>query len=52
MLFETTTRIYIVAFIHPEQDAAAKLVDEEQLLQRLGQQNYTARLERLRNHRM
>jgi len=52
MLFETTTRIYIVGFIHPEQDAAAKLVDEEQLLQRLGQQNYTARLERLRNNKM
>ncbi len=52
MLFETITRIYIVGFIHPEQDAVAKLVDEEQLLKRLGQQDYTARLERQRNNRM
>jgi len=48
LLCETTTRIYIVGFIHPDQDAAAKLVDQEQLLQRLGQQDYTARLERQR----
>lgn len=48
MLFETATRIYIVGIIHPEQDAAAKLVDEEQLLKGLGQQDYTTRLERLR----
>jgi len=41
-----------VGFIHSEQDAAAKLVDEEQLLKRLGQQDYTARLERQRNNRM
>ncbi len=51
MLFETPTRIYIVGFIHPEQDAVTKLVDEEQLLQRLGQRDYTARLERLRKQR-
>ena len=48
MLFETSTHIYIVGFIHPEQDAAAKLVDEEKLLQLLGQQNYTTRLEKQR----
>lgn len=48
MLFETATHIYIVGIIHPEQDAAATLVDEEQLLKRLGQQDYTTRLERLR----
>jgi hypothetical protein len=48
MLFETKTHIYIVGFLRPEQDAVAKLVDEEQLLKQLGKQQYAARLKRHR----
>jgi len=48
MLFETKTHIYIVGFLHPEQDAVAKLVDEELLVKRLGKHQYAARLKRQR----
>jgi hypothetical protein len=49
MLFETNTHIYIVGFLHPEQDAVPKLVDEEQLVKRLGKHQYAARLKRQRD---
>ena len=49
MLFETNTHIYIVGFLHPEQDAVPKLVDEEQLVKRLGKHQYATRLKRQRD---
>jgi len=48
MLFETNTHIYIVGLLPPEQDAVAKLVDEEQLVKRLDKHQYAAPLKRKR----
>ena len=48
MLFETSAHIYIVGFLHPEQDAVTKMVDQEQLLKRLGKHQYAARLKKQR----
>ena len=47
MLFEVEKTIYIVGFIHPEQDSRALLIDQEELLRRLGVQKFAARLKKI-----